>query len=254
MSKTITGLSLIIGVLVIIIANLLIPGNSAGITGGDAISFSAMTENAGFDKGTTQTFIIILGFGILIFLNGFLGIYRGIGDRETEFKGLAMALTVIAIALFMGTLALGNAFASSAESNITASQGAQMAAQAAGGGDPAAIAQANAAAGSALVAGSASAGIYGAYWGLFAMASYIFLLATIFTGWIIVKSGDHYLNRMLNMVVGYGLMISGIVFLILNLIWPVNEVAGYQIFGISQLIWGILIIILGAGILTSKAK
>ena len=59
---------------------------------------------------------------------------------------------------------------------------------------------------------------------------------------------------MLNMVVGYGLMISGIVFLILNLIWPVNEVAGYQIFGISQLIWGILIIILGAGILTSKAK
>ena len=46
MSKTITGLSLIIGVLVIIIANLLIPGNSAGITGGDAISFSAMTEKA----------------------------------------------------------------------------------------------------------------------------------------------------------------------------------------------------------------
>ena len=250
MSKTITGLSLIIGVLVIIIANLLIPGNSAGITGGDAISFSAMTENAGFDKGTTQTFIIILGFGILIFLNGFLGIYRGIGDRETEYKGLAMALTVIAIALFMGTLALGNAFASSAESNIMASQGAQMAAQAAGGGDPTAIAQANAAATTAVVAGSASAGIYGVYWGLFAMASYIFLLATIFTGWIIVKSGNHYLN----MIVGYGLMISGIVFLILNLIWPVNEATGYQIFGISQLIWGILIIILGAGILTSKAK
>ena len=41
-----------------------------------------------------------------------LGIYRGIGDRETEFKSLAMALTVIAIALFMGALALGNAFAS----------------------------------------------------------------------------------------------------------------------------------------------
>jgi hypothetical protein len=49
-------------------------------------------------------------------------------------------------------------------------------------------------------------------------------------------------------------MIAGIVFLILNLIWPVNETVGYQIFGISQLIWGILIIILGTGILTSKAK
>lgn len=128
MSKTITGLSLIIGVLVIIIASLLIPGNSAGITGGDAISFSAMTENSGFEKGTTQTFIIIVGLGCLIFLNGFLGIYRGIGDRETEFKGLAMALTVIAIALFMGTLALGNAFASSAESNIMSPPAAACAA------------------------------------------------------------------------------------------------------------------------------
>ena len=59
---------------------------------------------------------------------------------------------------------------------------------------------------------------------------------------------------MLNMIVGYGLMIAGFVFLILNLIWPVNETVGYQIFGISQLIWGILIIILGTGILTSKAK
>ena len=85
MSKTITGLSLIIGVLVIIVASFLIPGNSAGITGGDAISFSAMTNNVGLEKGTTHTLIIILGFGCLIFLNGFLGIYRGIGDRETEF-------------------------------------------------------------------------------------------------------------------------------------------------------------------------
>ena len=50
MSKTITGLSLIIGVLVIIIASFLIPGNSAGITGGDAISFSAMTNNFWFRK------------------------------------------------------------------------------------------------------------------------------------------------------------------------------------------------------------
>ena len=254
MSKTITGLSLIIGVLVIIVASFLIPGNSAGITGGDAISFSAMTNNVGLEKGTTQTLIIILGFGCLIFLNGFLGIYRGIGDRETEFKSLAMALTVIAIALFLGALALGNAFASSSEKVINASQIAQMSAQAAAGGDPTAIAQANVDGISEIVAVSASASIYGAYWGVYAMAGYVLLLATIFTGWIIVKSGDHYLNSMLNMIVGYGLMIAGIVFLILNLIWPVNETVGYQIFGISQLIWGILIIILGTGILTSKAK
>jgi uncharacterized membrane protein len=213
-----------------------------------------MTNNVGLEKGTTQTLIIILGFGCLIFLNGFLGIYRGIGDRETEFKGLAMALTVIAIALFLGTLALGNAFASSSEKVIDASQKAGIAAQAAAGGDPTAIAQANVEGISEIVAVSASAGIYGAYWGVFAMSGYVLLLATIFTGWIIVKSGDHYLNTMLNMIVGYGLMIAGIVFLILNLIWPVNETIGYQIFNISQLIWGILIIILGTGILTSKAK
>ena len=254
MSKTITGLSLIIGVLVIIIGSFLIPGNIEGLTGGDAISFSAMSDNAALNKGTTQMFIIIAGFGCLIFLNGFLGIYRGIGDRETEFKGLAMALTVITIALFLGTLALGNAFASAAETEMIVSQNAQMAAQAAAGGDPAAIEQLNAAATMQVISIASSASIYGSYWGVFAMSGYIFFLATIFTGLIIVKSGDHYLNTMLNMIVGYGLMIAGIVFLILNLIWPVNETIGYQIFNISQLIWGILIIILGTGILTSKAK
>ncbi|MDG2100927.1 MAG: hypothetical protein P8K05_01105, partial [Dehalococcoidia bacterium] len=65
-------------------------------------------------------------------------------------------------------------------------------------------------------------------------------------------SGSHYLSPLMNYIVGFGLMGSGIIFLVLNLIWKVNTELGYQIFTVSQIIWALLIIILSINILRSK--
>ena len=85
MSKLITGSSLIIGVLLIGIFNFLVPGNSDAFTE-NVTEINAFTENLGSNKENAQIFFIIIGLGLIFFLNGILGIYKGIGDREKNIK------------------------------------------------------------------------------------------------------------------------------------------------------------------------
>ena len=58
----------------------------------------------------------------------------------------------------------------------------------------------------------------------------------------------------MNSIVGYGLLGLGPIFLVLGLIWKVNTEIGYRIFNVSQILWVILILILGINILISKKK
>ena len=154
--------------------------------------------------------------------------------------------------LFITTIGIANAFAGSAELNMQAYLIAQAAGQAAQTGDPAAMDQYNIASINSIIAGAASAGIYAVYWGLFSISTYVIYIASIATGYIIIKSGNHYLNAIMNGIVGYGLMSVGSIFLILTLIWNVNTELGYQIFTVSQIIWAILILLLAVNILRSK--
>ena len=66
---------------------------------------------------------------LLLYLNGILGIYKGIGNRENNIKPIALSLNIIAVTLFLSTLAIGSTFAGSAELNMGAYQLAQQAAQ-----------------------------------------------------------------------------------------------------------------------------
>jgi len=251
MSKLITGSSLLLGVLIVLIFNFLIPGNSEVFTE-NITEITWMTEYFGINTNTIQIYLVIIGFGLLLYLNGILGIYKGIGNRENNIKPIALSLNIIAVTLFLCTLAIGNTFAGSAELNMGAYQVAQQAAQAAASGDPAAIDLYNTSSINSIIAGAASAGVYAIYWGVFAISTYVIYLATITTGYIILKSGSHYLSSLMNYIVGFGLMGSGIIFLVLNLIWKVNTELGYQMFTVSQIIWALLIIILSVNILRSK--
>ena len=105
-----------------------------------------------------------------------------------------------------------------------------------------------------IIAGAASGGVYAVYWGVFAVATYVIYIATAATGYIIIKSGNHYLTPLMNSIVGYGLLGLGPIFLVLGLIWKVNTEIGYRIFNVSQILWVILILILGINILISKKK
>lgn len=58
----------------------------------------------------------------------------------------------------------------------------------------------------------------------------------------------------MNSIVGYGLLGLGPIFLILGLIWEVNSEIGFRIFNISQILWVLLILILGVNIIISKKK
>jgi len=134
MSKLITGSSLIIGVLLIGIFNFLVPGNSDAFTE-NVTEINAFTENLGSNKENAQIFFIIIGLGLIFFLNGILGIYKGIGDREKNIKSLAITLNIVAIVMFLITLGIANAFADSAEMNMIAYQIANQA----GTNDPAKV-------------------------------------------------------------------------------------------------------------------
>jgi len=251
MSKWITGSSLFIGVLIVIIFNFLIPGNSSVFTE-NITAVDWMTEYFGINTTIIQIYLVLIGLGLLLYLNGILGIYKGIGNRENNIKPIALSLNIIAVTLFLSTLAIGNTFAGSAELNMGAYQLAQQAAQVAQSGDPAAVEAYNNSSINSIIAGAASMGVFAVYWGLFAISTYVIYLATIATGYIILKSGSHYLSPLMNYIVGFGLMGSGIIFLVLNLIWKVNTELGYQMFTVSQIIWALLIIILSLNILRSK--
>tara|TARA_B110000263_G_C15235575_1_gene476858 strand:+ start:396 stop:1157 length:762 start_codon:yes stop_codon:yes gene_type:complete len=251
MSKLITSSSLFLGVLIVLIFNFLTAGNSKIFTE-NITEINFMTENFGINANTIQIYQILIGLGLILYLNGILGIYKGIGNREYNIKPIALSLNIIAVTLFICTLAIGNTFASSAELNMGAYQVAQQAAQAAASGDPAAIEFYNNSSINSIIAGAAAAGVYAIYWGAFAISTYVIYLATITTGYIILKSGNHYLSSLMNYIVGFGLMGSGMIFLVLNLVWKVNTELGYQMFMGSQIIWALLIIILSVNILRSK--
>ena len=105
-----------------------------------------------------------------------------------------------------------------------------------------------------IIAGSSSASLYTLFWGLLSVASYIFYIATASTGALILRSGNYYLSQLMNNITGFGFIISGILFLILNIIWKVNTEWGYRIFSISQLVWLFLVIILAINLIRSKKK
>ena len=113
--------------------------------------------------------------------------------------------------------------------NIKAYQNQNQAGMAAQSGDPAAMEQYNLASINSIIAGAASGGVYAVYWGVFAVATYVIYLATAATGYIIIKSGNHYLTPLMNSIVGYGLLGLGPIFLVLGLIWKVNTEIGYRI-------------------------
>ena len=253
LSKIITGYSLVLGVLLIAIFNFLIPGNSKAFTE-NITEINAFTENLGANKDIAKIYFILIGLGLLFFLNGILGVYKGIGEREKKFKTVAITLNIISITMFLITLGIASAFADSAEMNMISYQMAQQAGIAAQSGDPAAIEQYNLASINSIIAGSASAGVYAVYWGLFTLATYVIYIATTITGYIIIKSGNYYLNTLMNSIVGYGLLGLGPIFLILGLIWEVNSEIGFRIFNISQILWVLLILILGVNIIISMKK
>ena len=261
MSKIITGSSLILGSIIVIIFNFLLPGNLDAFSK-NVVEVNTFTENYGDNHNLVQAYLTVIGLGLVIFLFGIIGIYKNVSNRDNNFKYFFLSTNALGVSLFLVSLAVATAFAGSADMNMKAYAMAQAAGQAASQatqtGDQALMAQTaeqyNVASINSIIAGSSSAAIYTLFWGVFGIAGYIFYVSLISTGALILRSGNYYLSNLMNQITGYGFGIAGIVFLILNIIWKVNTEWGFRIFAISQIVWVILVIILAINFIRSDKK
>ena len=261
MSKLITSSSLLLGSIIILVFNFLIPGNLDVFTK-NITEVNIMTENYGSNKELVQYYLALIALGFVIFIYGVLGLYKNVSNRENNFKYIFVVMNISSLILFLAVISVGTAFAGAADLNMRAygmAQAAtQAAAQASQSGDQAAMFEAaqreSVATINSIIAGSSSASLYTLFWGLLSVASYIFYIATASTGALILRSGNYYLSQLMNNITGFGFIISGILFLILNIIWKVNTEWGYRIFSISQLVWLFLVIILAINLIRSKKK
>jgi len=261
MSKLVTGSSLLLGSLIILVFNFLIPGNLDVFTK-NVTEVNIFTENYGSNSDSVQYFLAVIGLGLIIFLYGILALYNNVGNRENNIKYIFVALNIAAVVLFLSVISVGTAFAGAAELNIKAygmaQQATQAAAQASQSGDQAVMFQAaqaeSVATINSIIAGSSSAALYSLFWGLLSVAGYVFYIATALIGVLILRSGNYYLSQLMNNITGFGFLISGLLFLVLNIIWKVNTEWGYRIFSISQLVWFILIVILAINLIRSSKK
>ncbi len=261
MSKLITASSLLLGSIIILVFNFLIPGNLDVFTK-NVTEVNIMTENYGSNKELVQYYLALIALGFVIFIYGVLGLYKNVSNRENNFKYIFVVMNISAVILFFAVISVANAFSGAADLNMRAYGMAQAATQAAAlasqSGDQAAMFEAaqreSIATINSIIAGSASAAMYSLFWGILSVAAYIFYIATATTGILILRSGNYYLSQLMNNITGFGFLISGILFLILNIIWKINTEWGYRIFSISQLVWIVLIIVLVINLIRSKQK
>lgn len=261
MSKLVTGSSLLVGSLIILVFNFLIPGNLDVFTK-NVTEVNIMTENYGSNSEIVQYYLVAVALGLIIFLYGVLALYKIVGNRENNIKYIFLAMNISAIILFLSVISVGTSFSGAADLNMRAygmaQQATQVAAQASQSGDQAAMFEAaqreSVATINSIIAGSSSAALYSLFWGLLSVAGYVFYIATASMGVLILRSGNYYLSQLMNNLTGFGFLVSGLLFLVLNIIWKVNTEWGYRIFTISQLVWFVLVIILAINLIRSPKK
>ena len=167
MSKIITGSSLILGSIIVIIFNFLLPGNLDAFSK-NVVEVNTFTENYGDNHNLVQAYLTVIGLGLVIFLFGIIGIYKNVSNRDNNFKYFFLSTNALGVSLFLVSLAVATAFAGSADMNMKAYAMAQAAGQAASQaaqtGDQALMAQTaeqyNVASINSIIAGSSSAAIY----------------------------------------------------------------------------------------------
>ena len=81
MSKIITGSSLILGSIIVIIFNFLLPGNLDAFSK-NVVEVNTFTENYGDNHNLVQAYLTVIGLGLVIFLFGIIGINKNVSNRD----------------------------------------------------------------------------------------------------------------------------------------------------------------------------
>ncbi|MDG0866152.1 hypothetical protein [Candidatus Lucifugimonas marina] len=222
--------SLIVGPLLVIIFNFLMPTN--GIEPINPEDSDSYIKALGDDAGIVQVYTVIILLGIILYTRAIIGLWRIAPEGQSRYRMTIGVLGgVSALSLWAIVLALTLAETSIAEKLATATAGAQA-------GVAGAAEQAGAA---TIIAKSIHAALFGVY----QTATYVAYISLIPLGGGLAISG------IIRKEWGWAIALIGAATVILTSIFPVKTEEGVMLFGIMALIWGIVLTVMG--IMIAKA-
>ena len=215
--------SLILGPLLVVIFNFLLPTN--GVSPIDPEDSSTYIATLGADADLAQIYTIVILLGIILYTRGIIGLWGATAERSTARRrlGIGMLGSVAALSLWAVVLGLGLAEASLAGDVVAATK--------AGAAETAASA--------GLIATTLHAAVYG----MFQTATYVAYISLIPIG------GGLALSGIVRKEFGWLIMAIGVATLVLTSIFPVKTEEGIMIFGIFAVIWGVTFIVMGLQIM-----
>jgi hypothetical protein len=210
--------SLIIGPILVVVFNFLLPTN--GIEPINPEDSSKYLAELGADADIAQIYMVVILLGIILYTRGIIGLWRIAPEGSSRYRlGIGMLGSTAALALWTVILGLGLAEASVSDSLATATAGAQ-----------AGVAGAAESAAGATIIGKT---LHASFFGVYQMATYLAYISLIPVGGGLAISG------ILRKEFGWAISLIGLVTIILTSIFPVKTEEGIMIFGIMALIWGI---------------
>ncbi len=224
--------SLIIGPLLVVVFNFLMPTNGVEpINPEDSDKYIAAL---GDDAGITQVYAVIILLGIILYTRAIVGLWRIAPEGSSRYRMTIGVLgAVSALALWAIVLGLTLAETSIAEKLGEATAGAQAAA-AAGAAE-----QAAAAAEQATAATIIAKAIHASLFGVYQTATYVAYIALIPLGGGLAISG------IVRKEWGWAISLVGLATIVLTSIFPVKTEEGIMLFGIMAVIWGVVFLAMG---------
>ena len=216
--------SLIIGPLLVVIFNFLMPTN--GIEPINPEDSDAYIKALGDDAGITQVYTVIILFGIILYTRAVIGLWRIAPEGSSKYRmGIGVLGAVSALALWAIVLGITLAETSIAEKLGTYTAGAVA-------GAPGAAEAAGAA---TIIAKTLHAGLFGVY----QTATYVAYISLIPLG------GGLALSGIVRKEWGWVVSLVGLATVILTSVFPVKTEEGVMLFGIFALIWGVVFFAMG---------
>jgi len=225
--------SLIIGPILVVVFNFLLPTNGFEPTNPeDSRTFIA---ELGADAGIAQVYLVVILVGIVLYTRALFGLWRIAPEGESRHRlGIGVLGAAAALALWATVIGMGLAEASVADKLVTAIAGAQ--AGAAGAAE------------SAASAGIVASALHAGFFGLYQAAQYVAFIILIPIGGGIAISG------IVRKEFGWLITLVGVATLILISVFPIKTGDGILIFNIMALIWGLVFLPMGLQIAKDDMK
>ncbi|MDA1280367.1 MAG: hypothetical protein O3B95_10085 [Chloroflexi bacterium] len=226
--------SLVIGPILVVIFNFLLPTNGVDpVNPEDSKTFIA---ELGANADVAQIYMVIILLGIILYTRAIIGLWQvtaqnGVAQQR---MGIGVLGGVAALSLWAVVIGLGLAEASVADKVVAATAGAQ--AGVAGAAE------------SAAAAGTVASALHAAFFGIYQAATYVAYIALIPLG------GGLAVGGIVRKEWGWAISLIGVATLILTSIFPVKTEEGIMIFGIIAVIWGVVFLAMGLQIMRQDMK